>query len=144
MSDDILDAMDCAVAAHAGQFDKRGEPYIAHVKRVAEAVMWHGVKYIVTAILHDVVEDGSVELHWIKVRFGDEIAYAVDCLTKPKVGMSYEHYINRTACHPIARVVKIADLQDNLRSDRGFPNDADLRYRYKKALGRLLGEDAIA
>ena len=39
-------------------------------------------KTIITALLHDVVEDTSRDLKDIKVNFGNEISYLVDGVTK--------------------------------------------------------------
>ena len=51
-------AIAIAAAAHAGQVDKAGQPYILHPIRVMLSVT--GSHAQMAAILHDVVEDTSV------------------------------------------------------------------------------------
>ena len=48
-------AEEIARDAHAGQFDKAGQPYINHPIAVSEAMPT--VKLKIIALLHDVVED---------------------------------------------------------------------------------------
>ncbi len=48
-------AIAIAVAAHQGQRDKAGEPYIYHLFRVMLAV--HGSSFRQVAVLHDLLED---------------------------------------------------------------------------------------
>ena len=58
--------------AHAGQRDKAGAPYILHPLSVAQGVMASGDEdALVCALLHDVVEDGGVDLDEIRQEFGD-------------------------------------------------------------------------
>jgi guanosine-3',5'-bis(diphosphate) 3'-pyrophosphohydrolase len=50
-------AIEIAAAAHAGQTDKGGEPYILHPLRVMFRM--HSVEEKIVAVLHDVVEDSN-------------------------------------------------------------------------------------
>ena len=122
--DHILeDAIVLAAAAHRGQFDKAGMPYILHPLRVMQRVEAYEER--IAAVLHDTVEDGGVELRLIRHRFGERIADAVDALSR-RIGESYSEFIARCAGDPIARVVKLADLYDNLDRTRiPFPSPAD-------------------
>jgi hypothetical protein len=45
--------------------------------------------------------------------FSKEIITAIEALTR-RGGESYTDFVRRAAANPIARVVKIADLEDNL------------------------------
>lgn len=103
-----------ACEAHAGQVDKAGEPYIFHVMRVAMAVEGEEAKAV--ALLHDVVEDTEVThpVLWA-YGFSEEICSAVIAITRYKDQETYAEYIERVALNPLARVVKLADLADNLR-----------------------------
>ena len=66
------------------------------------------------AVLHDVVEDSDWTLGQLRARgFSEEVVHAVDCLTKRK-GEEYEEFITRARQDPIARQVKIGDLEDNM------------------------------
>lgn len=76
----------CALAltAHAGQTRVSGEPYVHHSIAVARILadlrMDH--ETLIAAILHDVVEDTSIELEDIRKDFGDGVARLVDGVTK--------------------------------------------------------------
>lgn len=105
-----------AVNAHRGQRDKAGAPYILHPLRLMfqqrdEAAM-------AAAVLHDVVEDTEVTLDDLRqAGIAEEIVEAVACLTHDP-GDTYEEYIAKIEPNPIARAVKLADLEDNMRLQR--------------------------
>jgi len=94
----------------------------------------------VVAALHDVLEDSGVtaeDLEAAGLR-GAELE-AVLLLTRDE-DEPYEEYIERIAMAEgeagrLARVVKLADLPDNL--GRARPELEDLRKRYEKAIKRL-------
>lgn len=69
---------------HEGQTRASGEPYITHVTNVAYLAtrLKLDVPSIVTALLHDTVEDTDVTLKDIAREFGDDIAQLVDGVTK--------------------------------------------------------------
>jgi hypothetical protein len=101
----------------------------------------------ITALLHDVVEDCSVPLEEIEKRYGEQVAVAVDCLSR-RIGETYKDYILRCKGNTLARRVKLADIEDNLLPERiGSldPKEAEsLRKRYTKAkviLGAGIEED---
>ena len=70
--------------AHKGQTRKSGEEYIIHPVAVADIIfdLEGDEESIITALLHDTVEDTNVTLDDIKEHFGEKIAYLVDALTK--------------------------------------------------------------
>lgn len=71
--------------AHKGVRRKSGEPYIIHPIAVARIVVDEigiGVKSVVSALLHDVVEDTDFTVEDIEMMFGPKIASMVDGLTK--------------------------------------------------------------
>lgn len=108
---DLERAIELAVRAHAGETDKAGETYIRHPLRVMEAMETETKR--VVAVLHDVVEDTSYSLGDIDERFDTEIRDAVDALTK-RNGEEYMEFIERAAADPIARQVKLVDVEDNM------------------------------
>lgn len=129
------EALQLAISAHDGQVDKSGNPYIFHPIRVAMNVWEHGETCRIVAFLHDVVEDNdSVGLDDILALFGEEVRAAVDALTR-REGESYPCFIERCKKNEIAKIVKIADVNDNLR-----PGTPHLAERYKAAL-RVLTND---
>ncbi|MGQ9498066.1 MAG: RelA/SpoT family protein [Desulfotomaculales bacterium] len=73
-----------AEAVHRHQKRFSGEPYIVHPLAVAGILADLGLdlETIVGGLLHDVVEDGGVELAEIERTFGGEIALLVDGTTK--------------------------------------------------------------
>ncbi|MBV9653779.1 MAG: bifunctional (p)ppGpp synthetase/guanosine-3',5'-bis(diphosphate) 3'-pyrophosphohydrolase [Acetobacteraceae bacterium] len=73
-----------AMQAHGRQRRKSGDLYITHPLAVAGILAGYrlDVPTIVTALLHDVVEDTSVSLKHIEERFGPKIASLVDGVTK--------------------------------------------------------------
>lgn len=104
------DAFEIAFAAHAEQTDKSGEPYMAHVVRVAAGV--EGEAERIVALLHDVVEDTDVPPARIADRFGPEIAAAIDAITH-RPGEPRPDYYARVRANPLARAVKLSDIADN-------------------------------
>ena len=77
-------AFELAEAAHDGQKRISGEPYISHPVEVAMIVADLGMDTdsLVSALLHDVVEDTPVTLEQVKKQFGSDVALLVDGVTK--------------------------------------------------------------
>ena len=83
----IGDAYVLAREAHKEQRRKSGEPYIMHPVAVATIVAEElrlGANPIIAAFLHDVVEDTPYTVEDIRERFGDDVAFLVDVVTKKK------------------------------------------------------------
>lgn len=109
-------AIEIAVEAHRGQFDKAGKIYILHPIRVM--LRGKNETEMIVGILHDVVEDTPVTLDMLRLEgFSNEILDAIACITKEK-GEEYEHFINRVLTNPLATQVKLYDMEDNLNRDR--------------------------
>lgn len=128
-----------AEKAHEGQFDKAGVPYIEHPKAVAAMVDDDMGK--VVAYLHDVVEDTEVSIDDIRKEFGNEVADAVDVLTRKK-GVSYMDYIRGIKSNAFAVKVKKADLTHNMNLSRlSVISDEDIKRvkKYQKAY-KILSE----
>jgi (p)ppGpp synthase/HD superfamily hydrolase len=135
-------AIEIAAAAHAGQVDRAGQPYILHPLRVMLAL--RGGDERMAAVLHDLVEDTPWTLEQLAAEgFPAAVVEAVGLLTHQATDeASYLAYVARLAEHPIARAVKAADLRDNLDETRlPSPTERD-RVRlavYRRALGMLEG-----
>ena len=109
-------AIQLAAAAHSGQQDKAGKPYILHPIRVMLSVRTTDEQ--IAAILHDTVEDTDVTYEQLsEAGFSAEIISAVRALTKLD-GESRVEAARRAVKHPIARQVKLADVKDNLDISR--------------------------
>lgn len=137
-------ALMLAAAAHAGQLDKAGQPYILHPLR--QAVQAPTLETQILAVLHDVVEDSATTLDDLRMAgFDDEIVSAVDALTR-RDGEDYFAYLRRAVANPLARVVKRLDLLDNMDLTRlpGPLSDGDIERlrRYKAALAIVDGAQA--
>lgn len=122
----ILKAFEIAIDAHDGQKDKGGHPYVLHPIRVAGKVK--GQDEQVVALLHDVVEDTDWTLDGLReAGFSEEIVAAVDAISR-REGESRRAYLARCKTDPIARVVKMADLEHNMDLSRlADVTDRDIR-----------------
>lgn len=137
--DEIFLATISAFLAHGGKKDKEGEPYILHPIRVASQMESKEAKIV--ALLHDVLEDSSITSGNLKdIGFSDEIIHAVLAITRKK-SQSYSAYLKQVASNPLARIVKIADIRDNMspkrlnKLDRVTQNR--LSNKYEKAIRYL-------
>lgn len=140
-NEQLILASTVASRAHSTQRRKDGTPYIGHPMRVAMRVADHGLAAMTAALLHDVVEDADVTLADLKdYGFSGIVVDAVDHVTKRK-GESYTEFVLRAKEHDLARIVKLADIQDNLSDQSALePEEAEfLTKRYTKALEVLNG-----
>jgi len=124
-----------AAQAHDGQTDKAGEPYILHPLRMMLRLSLAEDR--ITAVLHDVVEDSDISLEDLRAEgFSERIIEAIRSVTK-EPEESYKDFINRAASNPIARRVKLVDLEDNSNLSRiKNPTDIDLKRieKYRRAI----------
>lgn len=134
-----------AYAAHAGQLDKCGAPYIFHPAHVAEQ-MDDEVSTCV-ALLHDVVEDSDVTLDDLAREFPPEVVEGVRLMTHDPA-VDYLDYVRAIKGNPVAEKVKLADLAHNSDQTRFAghpvaPEELERRRRkYDAAQEILLGRDA--
>lgn len=134
----LEDALILAAEAHRGQVDKRGDPYLIHVMRVVLRMQTEEERIV--AALHDVLEDCKSEPIRERVYyFPPHLHTAVVVLTRDAYipELTYEEYIERVAKNPLARAVKMADLQDHLDNAAGVLGE-EHRKRYRRALNYLL------
>lgn len=80
----IISACDFAIEKHEGQFRSSGEPYYTHPMEVADilADMKMDVATLVTAILHDTIEDTDATAEELESKFGKDVADLVSGVTK--------------------------------------------------------------
>lgn len=80
----IEEAYQLVEEKHKNQYRKSGEPYIHHLIEVAYilATLEAGPETIAAGLLHDVVEDTDYPLSEIKARFGEDVTFLVDSVTK--------------------------------------------------------------
>ncbi len=124
-----------AEQAHRGQLRSSGDPYFTHPVEVAEilADMRLDEATIITALLHDVVEDTDISLRKIKREFGAESGRLVDGVTKlTRIEMQSENQQAENfrklllAMSEDIRVllVKLADRTHNMRTIDHIPDPA--------------------
>lgn len=106
-------AIEIAVAAHHGQTDKYGAPYISHVLRVMNLGITEDEK--ICGVLHDVVEDTD----WTFEKLAAEglspvILQALRGVTKLSEDEDYDQFVQRTLQNPLSCAVKLNDLTDNM------------------------------
>ncbi len=130
----IKKAYDIAKAAHQDQKRRSGEPYIMHPVAVAQILFNFGMdnECIISALLHDVVEDTKVSIDFIKETFGDEVALLVDGVTKlGKIPLSTREEVQAEnirkmfiAMNKDVRVIiiKLADRLHNMRTAKFWPD----------------------
>lgn len=114
---------------HASQTDLSGRPYVEHLERVRDKVddlsarRERGfymesdsvfIKAEIAALLHDILEDTECTEEILKEKgIEDDIISAVKMLTHSPE-MSYFDYILLVEKNPIAKIVKMCDLEDNM------------------------------
>jgi len=129
-SPDLDKALAFAKQAHAGQTRKlgvdKGKPYVIHPFRVFQLILNKGIidgLEVIgpVALLHDSIEDGYI--NGVKVTkqtlldagFSKEVTDTVSALSRDKENETYFDFIMRIKKYPYARIVKLADLEDNMR-----------------------------
>ena len=83
-ADRITRAYEFGKQMHEGQFRHSGEPYFSHPVAVAAILTEQRLDdaTIITALLHDTIEDTKASYSKIAELFGDEVAMLVDGVTK--------------------------------------------------------------
>jgi (p)ppGpp synthase/HD superfamily hydrolase len=136
-------AIEIAVAAHKGMKDKGGNPYILHPLRIMISLTTEDERIV--GVLHDVVEDCP---EWTFERlkaegFSERVLTSLKSVTKNSNDNDYQAFVERAKSDPVGRMVKIADIKDNLDVTRiGELRAEDIARinRYKKALQVLIDE----
>ena len=135
-------AIEIAARSHAGQIDKAGAPYIFHPLRLMMAVTTPDQK--MAAVLHDIVEDTEVTFDELRAEgFSIDVVEAVMALTK-NGGEARLDAAKRAAQNPIALVVKLADVTDNMNLSRiANPTEKDFARIKEYALVKELLVQAV-
>ena len=134
----IRQAYELAVQAHSQQRRKSGEPYILHpieVARICAQEIGLGPTAIVSALLHDVVEDTDVSLEDIKKQFGERIGMIVDGLTKldglynvaSPQAENFKKVLKTLLADVRVVLIKMADRLHNMRTLGSMPRHKQLK-----------------
>ena len=110
-----IKAMKLAYDAHLGQFDHSNVPYIFHPYHLAEQM--DDEICCTVALLHDVVEDTDITIEDLKAEFPPEVTDAVLLLTHDR-DVDYFDYVRAIKENPVAKKVKLADLNHNSDESR--------------------------
>lgn len=102
-----------ATNAHAGQFDKGGNPYILHPLKVMHYLKSDDEELMVMALGHDVIEDTKVTYKDLReAGISERAIRGIAALTKIP-GETYDEYKARVFANRDAMMVKMADLRHN-------------------------------
>ncbi len=148
--------------------DEDGMPHIVHCIEVMIAVKheleehqydigqaalqtYTHEELLISAILHDTVEDTFVTLELIRETFGDKVGHIVDCVTRRGLGKgetkeTYRDFILRCKADPGARFIKIKDLDHNRSRTHKIAASkakwrAKLEYKYQVATRCILEDE---
>ena len=156
----IKRAFNVSMEAHVDMRRKSGEPYIYHPLAVAQICVEEiglGTTSIVSALLHDVVEDTDATIQDIEKDFGSRVAMIIDGLTKIsgvfEYGSSEQAENFRKMLLTLSDdvrviLVKLADRLHNMRTLGSMPRNKQLKiasetiYLYAP-LAHRLGLNAI-
>lgn len=104
-------ALKVCFEAHKDQVDKSGAPYVFHSFHLAEQMK--DEKTTIVALLHDVIEDTEYTFEDLRnMGFDNEVIEALMLMTHNK-DIPYMDYVAKIKHNPIAKAVKLADLQHN-------------------------------
>ena len=128
----LRDAYAFGQEMHEGQFRQSGEPYFSHPVSVAALLAEQQMDdaTIVTALLHDTIEDTKASFADIEERFGPVIASLVDGVTKltnlqlssteTKQAENFRKLFMATSRDLRVTLVKLADRLHNMRTIRSM------------------------
>jgi len=135
----IKKAFTISLEAHKDMRRKSGEPFIFHPLAVAEICVEEiglGTTSIVSALMHDVVEDTDIELADIERMFGKKITRIIDGLTKIRgvfeYGTSQQAENFRKMLFTLSEdvrviLIKLADRLHNMRTLDSMPRNKQLK-----------------
>lgn len=138
----IRKAFFLAVEAHKGMRRKSGEPYVYHpieVATISARNIGLGATSVISALLHDIVEDTDYTVDDIRSLFGEKIARIVDGLTKISGIFGSEKTNKSIQAENFKKVlltlsedvrvilIKLADRLHNMRTLDSLPNEKQVR-----------------
>ena len=135
----ISAAFDFGDKMHQGQFRHSGEPYFTHPVAVAAILTEQQLDdaTIITALLHDTIEDTKANYGALADKFGDDIAKLVDGVTKltklqlssveTKQAENFRKLFMAMSKDMRVILVKLADRLHNMRTIRSMRPDKQLQ-----------------
>lgn len=131
-------ALQRALSAYMGKVDKAGMPYILHTLRLMARFTDPFEQAV--SLLHDVIEDSDTTAEDLLNEGFPEFVVEVVVILSRRRGESYADFIERICLNPLARKIKLADIEDNLNVLRlASLGESDLRRvsKYHQAWKRL-------
>ena len=137
----VTEAYLLAANAHKDARRRSGEPYMYHPLAVATIIageMGMGRTSIISALLHDVVEDTDYTLEYISEHFGEKVAKIVDGVTK-LTNEDFDQSVKSLQAETFRKVimsmsydirvilVKLADRLHNMRTLSSMPHHKQLK-----------------
>ncbi len=149
----VQQAISFAARAHRHHFRKDdATPYVAHPFRVFFVVRHvFGVDdpaALCAALLHDTIEDTTVDYDELLAEFGEKIADAVAALTKDMRlredirEPAYDRQLKKAAWQ--ARLVKLADVYDNFCDAQHLKTRKSIRKKAARAIHCAGAEKRLA
>ncbi|MCK5470837.1 MAG: bifunctional (p)ppGpp synthetase/guanosine-3',5'-bis(diphosphate) 3'-pyrophosphohydrolase [Cyclobacteriaceae bacterium] len=135
----IKRAFNMSQEAHKNMRRISGEPYISHPLAVAQICVEEiglGTTSIISALLHDVVEDTELEIEDIERHFGKKVARIIDGLTKisgvfdygtSQQAENFRKMILTLSDDVRVILVKLADRLHNMRTLDSMPEHKQIR-----------------
>ena len=136
--EDLQKAYKLILSAHKFQRRRSGEPYVFHpieVARICFDEIGLGPTAVISALLHDIVEDTDTTLKQIKEIFGEKITRIVDGLTKldgtynveNKQAENFKKVLSSLTYDVRVALIKMADRLHNLRTIDAMPRPKQLK-----------------
>jgi len=128
-----------SMEAHAGMRRKSGEPYIYHPLEVAQICVDEiglGTTSVVSALLHDVVEDTDITLQEVEKEFSPKVAKIIDGLTKisgvfeqgsSEQAENFRKMLLTLSDDVRVILIKLADRLHNMRTLDSMPRNKQLK-----------------
>lgn len=148
----LMRAVSFAARAHQGQLRKDGKtPYASHVFRVCLTLRHvfdvQDVSILTAAVLHDTLEDTTVDFDDLEKEFGGEIAGWVALLSKdtrlaekPREA-AYQQQI--AAAPDAVKLIKLADMHDNiLDAETAAPGQLERSFEKAKVMLKAVEQNA--
>ncbi len=134
----MRESFELANWAHRYQRRKSGEPYIFHpiaVAKICAEEIGLGATAIISALLHDVVEDTEITLEDLRIKFGDKITRIVDGLTKldgaynvkSPQAENFKKVLSTLVEDVRVVLIKMADRLHNMRTLGAMPRHKQLK-----------------
>ena len=138
-TDKITAAYAYGMEMHDGQFRKSGEPYFSHPVAVAAILTEQRLDdaTIITALLHDTIEDTKASYAEVEKLFGNEVAELVDGVTKltnlqlssteTKQAENFRKLFMAMSKDLRVILVKLSDRLHNMRTIKSMPAEKQVQ-----------------